>query len=61
MFELMHDYLCLYEDDEKNKASDPESYEIWQDIKENCKTKKALLEKYLDVVWEAVCEEYSYA
>ena len=37
-----------------------EDMDIWHDIEQNCKTRKALLDKYLELCWEIVCEEYSY-
>lgn len=61
LFDVLEAYLAPYVDEEECKKYEPENYEIWQDIKNNLKTKKAVLEKYLDVAWDIICEEYSYA
>lgn len=38
-----------------------EDFKIYMDMTKNLKTKKAILNKYLNLVWEIVLEEYSYA
>ena len=38
-----------------------EEFKIYLDMTQNLKTKKAILNKYLDLVWELILEEYSYA
>ena len=58
---VLESYLMPHLDEQKCKEEDPESYDIWQDMKNNLKTKKAIINKYLDVIWEIIWEEYSYA
>ena len=58
LFDTIECYLCPSRNVWEN---DPDDLKTWSDIQANCKTKKALLDKYLDLVWECVWEEYSNA
>lgn len=53
LMSLLEDYLLICGVDEDCM--------IFLEMEENLKTKKAILNKYLNLVWEIVLEEYSYA
>ena len=57
LFDLLENYLIPYKNIDEN---DPEDIAMWNDC-QKLKTKKAVLEKYIDKIWEFVWEEYSYA
>ena len=56
---VLESYLMWHVDEERCKQDDPENYEIWQDMKK-LKTKKAIINKYLNLIWDVIWEEYSY-
>ena len=53
---LLEEYLIPCKNIWEN---DPDDIKIWNDCKK-LKTKKAILNKYIDRIWEFVWEEYSY-
>lgn len=53
LMSLLEDYLLI--------SGVDEDCVIFLEMEENLKTKKAILNKYLNLVWEIVLEEYSYA
>ncbi len=55
LFTLLENYLVPCKNIWEN---DPEDIAIWNDCKK-LKTKKAILNKYINVIWEFVWEEYS--
>jgi len=56
LFDMVEEYLCPF-----GCTPEKEDLETWNKIKATCKTKKALLDNYLDLCWEFALEEYSYA
>lgn len=54
LFTLLENYLVPCKNILEN---DPEDIAIWNDYKK-LKTKKAILNKYINVIWEFVWEEY---
>ena len=56
LFTLLEDYLIPCRNIWEN---DPDDIKMWNDCKQ-LKTKKAVLEKYINQIWEFVWEEYSY-
>ena len=55
------DLLNLLEDYLADIGCTKEEFKIYSDMTKNLKTKKAILNKYLDLVWDIVLEECSYA
>ena len=55
------DLLNIIEDYLVDINCPEEDWQIYLDITKNLKTKKAILNKYLDLVWDIILEEYSYA
>ena len=55
LFTLLEEYLIPCKNIWEN---DPDDIKIWNDCKK-LKTKKAILNKYIDIIWEFVWEEYS--
>lgn len=55
------DLLNIIEDYLVDINCPEEDWQTYLDITKNLKTKKAILNKYLDLVWDIILEEYSYA